>query len=201
MQSGKVTGREIKKNKDGLKKVILLQVEVTSSEDIQSVELMNQTGEDNNPPNDSRLTIIDIGQAFKIAIASDDNIDPITDPGEKRIYSTDEDNLIVKSSILMKNDGTIIANNDEITITAHSSGKLEIVTSGNSEITSAKTIINNDVDIFGNVNISQNLVVVGNITGAIITALTNLFINSLNILLHKHTGVSSGTETSGGPTN
>ena len=41
-----------------------------------------------------------------------------------------------------------------MTITADPSGLLEIVTIGNTEITSAKTIINNDVDIIGSLNVS-----------------------------------------------
>lgn len=111
MQTAIVIGREIKKNKDGKKSVIILQCQITDPEDIQSVELMNQSGEDNNPPNESRVTIIDIGQAYKIAIASDDNIEPITNPGEKRIYSTDSDGNL-KASIYLKDDGSIREEND-----------------------------------------------------------------------------------------
>lgn len=112
IESGKVTGREIKKNKDGLKSVVLLQVQITDPDDVQSVELMNQSGEDNNPPNGSRVTIIDIGMAYKIAVVSDDNIEPITNPGEKRVYSTDTDNSAVMASIYLKTDGAIRAEND-----------------------------------------------------------------------------------------
>lgn len=91
MQTGRVVGREIKKNRDGTKVSLLLQVEMSSPDDIQTVELISQDGEDTNPVDNSRVVIIPIGQAFKIAIAVDDNIppDPTQVPGEKKIYSSD----------------------------------------------------------------------------------------------------------------
>lgn len=125
MQTAIVTGREIKKNKDGKKSVILLQCQITDPADVQSVELMNQTGEDNNPPDGSRVTIIDIGQAFKLAIASDDNIEPITEPGEKRIYSTDSDGNL-KASFYLKNDGSVTLENDNGFIELKANGDVDI---------------------------------------------------------------------------
>ena len=50
--------------------------------------------------------------------------------------------------------------NTAITITANPSGLLSFETNGNSEFTSTKTIINNDVDIVGDLDIT------GIITGA-----------------------------------
>lgn len=84
---GKVTGREIIKNRDGQNDRLMLQVEITDSDDIQTVELRNQYGEDNNPVNGSQVLIIDIGSAFKMAIAAEDGIIPSMSPGEKKIYS------------------------------------------------------------------------------------------------------------------
>jgi phage gp45-like len=65
----------------------MLQVEITDSDDIQTVELRNQYGEDNNPVNGSQVLIVDIGSAFKMAIAVKDGITPSMNPGEKKIYS------------------------------------------------------------------------------------------------------------------
>lgn len=84
---GKVTGREVIKNRDGKNDRLMLQVEITDKDDIQTVELRNQYGEDNNPVNGSQVIIIDIGTAFKLAIAAEDGITPSMNPGEKKIYS------------------------------------------------------------------------------------------------------------------
>ncbi len=91
MQIGRIVGREIKKNRDGIKTSLLLQVEISSPKDIQTVELISQDGEDTNPVDNSRVVIIPIGQAYKIAIAVNDGIapDPTQVPGEKKIYSSD----------------------------------------------------------------------------------------------------------------
>ncbi len=91
MPIGRITGRKIGKNRDGTKNVLLLQVEITAPEDIQTVELISQDGEDTNPVDNSRVVIIPIGQAYKIAIAVDDGIEPDAAqvPGEKKIYSSD----------------------------------------------------------------------------------------------------------------
>ena len=84
---GKVTGREVIENRDGQNSRLMLQVEITDSDDIQTVELRNQYGEDNNPVNGSQVLIVDIGSAFKMAIAAEDGITPSMNPGEKKIYS------------------------------------------------------------------------------------------------------------------
>lgn len=149
MLSGKIINREVKKNRDGTKNVLLLQVEITDPEDIQTVELMSQTGEENNPPSNSKATMVQVGDAWKIAVSTDDQIEPITDPGEKRLYSTNTEGDTVLAEQRFYNDGKIIISNNEVTITAFSNGLTTIHTSGNLEITSAKTIINNDVEIDG----------------------------------------------------
>lgn len=84
---GRVTGREIKTNMDGQTAKLLLQVELTDPEDIQTIELVRQAGEDTNPPDDSRVIVLDVG-SFKVAVASDDGIVPTMGEGEKKIYST-----------------------------------------------------------------------------------------------------------------
>ena len=89
LRTGTVTGNEIKKNRDGTGKRRLLQVEISDPDDIQTVELMSAAGEDVDPPVDSRVLIIDVGAAYKIAIAADDGIEPSMDEGEKKIYSID----------------------------------------------------------------------------------------------------------------
>jgi hypothetical protein len=84
---GKVTGYEVLKNRDGQNDRLMLQVEIVNSDDIQTVELRNSYGEDSNPLNDTQVLILEVGEAFKIAIAADDGITPSMLPGEKKIYS------------------------------------------------------------------------------------------------------------------
>lgn len=88
---GRVTGRQITTNRDGVKQSMMLQVEITDPEDIQTVELISQDGEDTNPPDGSKVVIVSVGSAYKIAIAINDGIAPDVTllPGEKKIYSSD----------------------------------------------------------------------------------------------------------------
>ncbi len=200
IQTGIVTGKRIGKNKDGTKEVLLLQVEMADPEDIQTVELMSQTGENSNPPVGSRVLVVGAGPAFKLAIASDDSIVSATADGEKIIYSTSADGKTVASSVYLKNDGTIIAKNGTVTITADAAGKLTAVTDGNTEITSAKTIINNDVDINGvlNINFGGNTMSMGGATfnmGNATISGTNVY-NGATSEGHRH---DTSTDPSGVP--
>lgn len=205
IQVGTVTGKQTGKNKDGTKDVLLLQVEMTDPEDIQTVELMSQTGENSNPPTGSRVVVIGAGSAFKLAIASDDDIVPATADGEKIIYSTDETGAATVSSIYLKNDGTIIADNGEITITAEPGGLLSIVTSGNTEITSAKTIINNDLQVNGAINSTGNIESDTDMIAVNVTGSTEVTGGSKALSTHTHSpgsytaGGDAVTGTSGGP--
>ena len=106
--TGIVRGREIKKNRDGSTAKMLLQVEITNPQDIQTVELMRQAGEDTNPPDGSRVLILEVGPSWKIAVASDDNIVPTMAAGEKRIYSTSGGSVVADIKLLA--DGTIEVN-------------------------------------------------------------------------------------------
>lgn len=111
-QIGKVTGTSITKNKDGDRNVLMLQVELTDSDDIQSVQFMSQSGEDTNPVIDSMVTVINISESFKVAIASDDGITPYVDQGEKEFYSSVSGTK--KAILKLKADGlTAIVSPDE----------------------------------------------------------------------------------------
>jgi len=86
---GRITGRAVGKNRDGDKNVLILQVELTDPDDVQSVELFRQSGEDYNPPNDSRVIVIDLGSSWRVGVAVDDGIEPSMNEGERKIYSID----------------------------------------------------------------------------------------------------------------
>lgn len=205
IQIGIVTGKETAKNKDGTKEVLLLQVQMEDPEDIQTVELMSQTGENSNPPVGSRVIVMGAGPAFKLAIASDDSIVPTTEDGEKLIYSTDEDGAVVVSSIYLKNDGTMIADNGEVTITATPGGLLSIVASGNTEITSAKTIINNDLEVIGKITATENIESGTEVIAPQVTGTTEVTGGGKDLSTHPHepgtytAGATAVTGQSGGP--
>lgn len=104
---GIITGREIKKNKDGDADKLLLQVELVEG-DVQTVEMMPQSGEDTNPATGSRIFVLDDSESYQIGIASTDDLTPEVDPGEKEIYSTDEPATEKKARIRLYENGNII---------------------------------------------------------------------------------------------
>jgi hypothetical protein len=91
---GTVTGREIKKNRDGDENVLILQCTFQEDDDAQSVELVTQAGEDTNPPDGSTVIVVDAGDSYKIGIAADDGIEPSMNAGEKKLYSIDSSGAI-----------------------------------------------------------------------------------------------------------
>ena len=107
---GTITGREIEKNLDSEKKTLLLQVLVADDNDGQTVELQNQSGEDVEPPNGSRVFILDISDSYRIVVAVDDGIepDPSIEQGERETYSSDGGER--KAKIRWKKDGQLVIN-------------------------------------------------------------------------------------------
>lgn len=87
IRTGIVTGREFRKNRDGENNRLLLQVQITDADDVHTVEYMSPPGEDSNPPDGAKVLIIDVGRAYKVAIAADDNVQPSMGEGEKKLYS------------------------------------------------------------------------------------------------------------------
>lgn len=84
---GRVVGREIKANKDGSIPVTTLFVEMTDTEDVQTVELFSGHGDDSSPVDGALVAVFGGGPARKVAVAVNDGIPPTTDVGEKYIYS------------------------------------------------------------------------------------------------------------------
>jgi len=113
LETGVVTGSEIKKNRDGEFSARLLQCIVTDPEDVQTVQLMNHVGEDSAPPIGSTVLIGTVGDV-KFAIASEDNITPEVAPGEKLLYSssggTEETPGTKQATLNLRVDGSIEIN-------------------------------------------------------------------------------------------
>ena len=108
--TGIVTGFAVGKNRNGTKNVVLLQVRISDAKDIQTIELMTPAGDDSIPPNGARVSILQVSNSYKIAIAQNDNIDPIMDVGEKMIYS--QLNNSITAFIKLFTDGIIHLNGD-----------------------------------------------------------------------------------------
>ncbi len=108
IQTGIIKGRETKTNRDGVRDVLLLQVELTDKDDVQTVELMQGAGDQYNPENGSKVLVVSDGPAYKIAIAVDDMTAIALDIGERAIRSVLGGE--VKSSVSCKTDGNLVLN-------------------------------------------------------------------------------------------
>lgn len=158
VRTGRVTGRQTEKNKDGVDTVRLLQVVVTDRDDVQTVQLVSQTGEESNPPDGSAVVLVPAGPALKLAVAMLDRVAPDLAVGGKRIYSTAADGKTVMAEVRLDPDGTITARNPGATITITPAGLVTIDADGETVINSSKTTINNDVQINGNLDVSGTVV-------------------------------------------
>jgi len=147
MMLGRVVNRSITTNKDGNKNVLLLEVEITDPDDVQSIELFRQSGEDYNPPNDSRVIVLDLGDAYKVAVACDDGFEPEVDPGERELYAIDSSGD--KSTFVKFNsDGTLNLNGLNDTAVRFSDLKIvldEIVSAFNSLVANFNSHVHSGV--------------------------------------------------------
>ncbi len=144
MNLGIVKGREIGRNRDGNKNRILLQVEMLD-EDVRTVELVTQSGEDVNPAIGSRVVVVDVDDgAYRIAIATSDDLAPEVSPGEKEIYSTDVLGLLKMARLKWNANGILDINGDADNAIRYSKYDIDIqsiVTQVNANLTLIATAI------------------------------------------------------------
>jgi len=105
---GIITGRTIGKNRDGDKDRTLLQVQMLD-EDVRTVELFTQAGEDTSPANGCRVIVVTL-PGTKGAVAVSDDLAPEVDPGEKEIYSTDNPATGKQARTLWDAAGNVVHN-------------------------------------------------------------------------------------------
>ena len=155
--------------------------------DQRTVQIFGPCNEDFAPPENCKTLNIPLGRGRGFLISAayhNQKIAPVAVHGERRLYSTNQAGTVAMAEVFLKQDGTILIKNATITITVNPSGLLEIETTGNTEITSLKTIINNDVDIIGALSAST------------IAAATSLTVNSKEMDDHRHPqGVDSDSDT------
>lgn len=113
LETGTITGREIAQNKDAERRTLLLQVVVSGPDDVQTVELQSFGGDDYRPPDGARVFIADVSSTFRVAVAVDDDSEPVDDlePGERELYSIDAGER--KARVRLLRDGTIKFNNGD----------------------------------------------------------------------------------------
>jgi hypothetical protein len=107
---GIIKNAEIAENKDGDKNRLLLQVELIP-EDVRTVELITQAGEDTYPAKGCRVLVLD-ANGFLAGVAVTDDLEPETEAGEKEIYSTDSPATTKKARIKLGSDGLITIQNE-----------------------------------------------------------------------------------------
>lgn len=119
---GRVTGYQVAKNKDGENNVLLLQVEISEPDDVQTVELFRHAGVDYNPPSGSRVFVLQIDPSWKIAVACDDGIEPTSLPDEYEIYGSANGAKV--SRVKCDREGNVECNGDDDNAVRYS--KLEL---------------------------------------------------------------------------
>jgi phage gp45-like len=131
--TGIIKGYEIKKNRDGLKNVLMLQCEISGPDDVQSIQYMSAAGDNQIPPIGSLVYILSAGRSWKIAISSleDNDFDSSLSEGERQIK------MPSGSYVRLNNDGTIELNgnsNNAVTYAALNAGLQAMLTAINANL-------------------------------------------------------------------
>ncbi len=141
MELGIVKGFEIKKNKDSTVKSLLLQVDMIEDEnDVRTVELMLQAGEDTNPAKSSRVLVVDTAEGYQVGISVNDGLEPETDPGEKEFYSTDSPATTKKATLKLDKNSNLQLNGDDDNAVRFEKMK-EVIDEITADITALKAVL------------------------------------------------------------
>ncbi len=175
--------------------------------DQRTVQVFGPCNEDFAPPENVKTLNIPLGRGRGFLISAayhNQEIAPVAIHGERRIYSTNQAGDTVVAEVFLKQDGTILIKNDAVTITANPSGKLEIETDENAEITSIEDtiIINKNTTITSSVKATfttplfialSAIVQLG--TGTVRSLIDSRFAVLFNA--HVHSGVTAGGANTG----
>lgn len=154
IQTGTVTGREVTTNRDGQNPRLMLQVQMSSPEDVRTVEYVPIPGQDENPVNGSRVFIAAVANSYLVAFGSDDGITPSTDTGEKFLYSLDDSGpaAVVAALIKLLKSGIIEINGNAdfaVRFDALNSALQTMLASLNADIIAAGGTGNTTLDLSG----------------------------------------------------
>jgi hypothetical protein len=151
VKTGTITGRDVAKNRDGENDRLMLQVQLSNSDDIQTVEYVSLPGQDANPKNGTKVFIIEVGPSYKIAIGADDGITPGMDTGEQRFYSVNDAGAIQAFINMLKTGIIEINGNGDFAVrwTALNTGLQNMLTALNADIVVAGGAGSTTLDISG----------------------------------------------------
>ena len=110
LESGTIRNTAVKANRDGDNSVRMLDVEMSSPSDLQSVQLVS-IGEDYHPLPGAKVMVVQVGNAWKMAIVLDDGLRPSAGEGERFIYSLTTAAALA-AVIKLRNDSTMELNGD-----------------------------------------------------------------------------------------
>lgn len=149
ISAGLVIGRRTAQA--GNTEVRLLNVMITDERDVQTVQLIGQTGEENNPPDGSQVAVLALGESLKVAVASTDTVAPVMAPGGKRLYASAAGEVVAE--IRLEPTGRVTITAAQIDLHAHvkTSGHVEVGTGANGVFT----------DSTGKIVTVQNGIIVG----------------------------------------
>lgn len=151
VKTGTITGREVTTNRDGTNPRLMLQVQMSSPDDIQTVEYVPLPGTDANPINGSRVFILPIANSYLIAFGVDDGVTPAMDTGEKRLYSVNDDGVIQAFIKLLKSGIIEVNGNADFAIrfNAMDTALQTMLTALNADIVAAGGAGSTTLDISG----------------------------------------------------
>lgn len=182
---GIVTGRRTEVNREsGGPAVRLLQVQITDHNDVQTVQLVGQAGEEVNPPNGSLVLLLPAGQGFKLAAGTDDGVVPIMDIGGKRLYAVNPTTAEVICDIQLKPDGTAIVANGAASFTMSPAGVFTF---------------HGTASNFDHTVTAPNLVGTIAVTAPSVIGSVDVSFAGKSVLNHKHSGVQTGAGQTGVP--
>lgn len=173
-------------------------VEVPSGRSL-TMERFTSAGEDAAPLKDDYALSVPVlrnGGAASSGFFDPVN-EPLAEPGERRVYSRDQNGQIT-STIWQRNDGTVEIENAEVTIVVSPNGNIDITTSGT-------VTANISGDMNATVNGTTNLTCpTTNVDGDVnctgtITADVDVIGGGISLKSHLTTGVTPGGGTSGPP--
>lgn len=186
----------------------MLQVVVTDRDDVQTVQLVGQTGEESNPPDGSVVVLVPAGPALKLAVGMLDRVPPDLDVGGKRVYSTAADGTTVKAEVRLDPDGKITAHNDAATLTIDTDGTIKAENAGTSITMDPGGVITfhgtqsvfdhpiqaPSMSLVTSGGGSGNMTAAGDITATgTITGQTDVVADTISGKTHTHPGDSGGT--------
>lgn len=196
LRVGIVTGRETAVNREaGGPPVRLLQVQITDHNDVQTVQLVGQAGEEVNPPNGTLVLLLPGGQAFKLSAGTSDWVVPIMDVGGKRIYAVDPTGGVI-CDLQLKPDGSIVLAGPEASLSMLPDGAVEVTNGAASftmspagEFTFTGTAANFECPVSSTVSVTAPSVV----------GTTDVTFGGKSAGTHTHGGVQTGAGNTGVP--